>query len=84
MNTLEVLRRYLEQRASIDPQSVTLEARLEDLGVDSLILIDLMFEMEDKFNVRIPDKDADRRPSNVGELVTLFDSLVAQGQRAGT
>ncbi len=90
MTTLEELRRYLEKRASIEPEKVTLDARLEDIGVDSLILIDLMFDLEDKFNVRIPDQDTDKRPTTVGELVALFDTLVAQGagaqggQRVGT
>jgi acyl carrier protein len=75
MQTLELLRQYLQKKASIDPTRVTPEARLEDIGVDSLILIDLMFELEESLNVRVPDMDS--RPTTVAELIDLFDALSA-------
>jgi acyl carrier protein len=75
MQTLELLRQYLQKKASIDPARVTPEARLEDIGVDSLILIDLMFELEESLNVRVPDMDS--RPTTVAELIDLFDALSA-------
>ena len=75
MQTLELLRDYLEKKASIDPARVTPEARLEDIGVDSLILIDLMFELEESLDVRVPDMDS--RPTTVAELIDLFDALSA-------
>ncbi len=77
MQTLELLRQYLQKKASIDPAKVTPEARLEDIGVDSLILIDLMFELEESLNVRVPDMDMDSRPTTVAELIDLFDALSA-------
>jgi acyl carrier protein len=77
MQTLELLRRYLKTKASIDPARVAPEARLEDIGVDSLILIDLMFELEESLNVRVPDMDMDSRPTTVAELIDLFDALSA-------
>ena len=77
MQTLELLRQYLQKKASIDPTRVTPEARLEDIGVDSLILIDLMFELEESLNVRVPNMDMDSRPTTVAELIDLFDALSA-------
>lgn len=77
MQTLELLRQYLQTKASIDPARVTPEARLEDIGVDSLILIDLMFELEESLNVRVSDMDMDSRPTTVAELTELFDALSA-------
>jgi acyl carrier protein len=82
MQTLELLREYLQKKASIDPAKVTPEARLEDIGVDSLILIDLMFELEESLNVRVPDIDT--RPTTVAELTQLFDSLSAPQLKTGT
>ena len=77
MQTLELLRQYLQKKASIDPARVSPEARLEDIGVDSLILIDLMFELEESLNVRVPNMDMDSRPTTVAELIDLFDALSA-------
>jgi acyl carrier protein len=75
MQTLELLRDYLLRKVSIDPDKVTPEARLEDIGVDSLVLIDLMFELEESLNVRVTDMDS--RPTTVTELIELFDALSA-------
>jgi acyl carrier protein len=75
MQTLELLRDYLFRKVSIDPAKITPEARLEDIGVDSLVLIDLMFELEESLNVRVTDMDS--RPTTVAELIELFDALSA-------
>jgi len=82
MQTLELLRQYLQAKASIDPGKVTPDAKLEDIGVDSLILIDLMFELEESLNVRVPDVDT--RPATVSELTQLFDSLAGAQLKTGT
>jgi acyl carrier protein len=82
MQTIELLRDYLFRKASIDAAKVTPDARLEDIGVDSLILIDLMFELEETLNVRV--LDVDMRPATVSELTQLFDSLAATQQKTGT
>ena len=54
MDTLELLRDFIKRRVANPPEEITLESRLEDVGVDSLTLLDLMFDMEDKFGVRMP------------------------------
>jgi len=82
MQTLELLRHYLQTRASINPARVTPDAKLVDIGVDSLILIDLMFELEESLNVRV--LDVDTRPTTVSELTQLFDSLAATQLKTGT
>lgn len=82
MQTLELLRDYLFRKASIDAAKVTPDARLADIGVDSLILIDLMFELEETLNVRV--LDVDMRPTTVSELTQLFDSLAATQHKTGT
>jgi acyl carrier protein len=82
MQTIELLRQYLQTKATIDPAKVVPEASLVDIGVDSLILIDLMFELEESLNVRVPDVDT--RPNTVSELTQLFDTLVAAQLKTGT
>jgi len=82
MQTLELLRQYLQTKASIDPAKVVPEAKLEDIGIDSLILIDLMFELEESMNVRVPSLD--KNPTTVAELIDLFDALQASQVKTGT
>jgi acyl carrier protein len=73
MDTLQLLQEFLKRRVNNPPESITLEMRLEDIGVDSLTLLDLMFDMEDKFGVRMPDDLP--RPETVGELIDIFEKL---------
>lgn len=73
MNTLQLLQEFLKRRVNNPPESLSLEMRLEDIGVDSLTLLDLMFDMEDKFGVRMPDDLP--RPETVGELIDIFEKL---------
>ena len=82
MQTIELLREYLQTKASVDPAKVTPEAKLEEIGVDSLILLDLMFELEESLNVRVPDVDT--RPTTISELTQLFDSLATSQLKTGT
>jgi acyl carrier protein len=67
------------------PESITAESSFEGLGVDSLDLINLSFEVEERFNVEIPD-DALSSIRTVGDmargvLVLLEAKAGAEPQR---
>jgi acyl carrier protein len=45
----------------ISPEEVVPEASfIDDLGADSLDIVELVMAMEEEFNVEIPDEDAER------------------------
>lgn len=73
MDTLQLLQEFVKRRVSNPPETIAVEMRLEEIGVDSLTLLDLMFDMEDKFGVRMPDDLP--RPETVGELIAIFEKL---------
>jgi acyl carrier protein len=55
VRTREILGRHLK----IDPGALRADNRLrEDLGADSLDLIELIYEFEEAFETRIPDEQA--------------------------
>lgn len=57
-----------------DESKVTLEASFrEDLGADSLDLVELIMAFEDKFGAEISDEDA-QKITTVGEAVKYIDS----------
>jgi len=76
MKSLAVIREFLGSRLGIGPEKVLPEVLLADLGVDSLMLVELMFEFEDRFNV-IPGRDF-AGPTTVGDLASLMDRLRAE------
>ena len=49
------------------------QAKLDDLDVDSLMLAEIMFEFEDRFNLTL--RRNLKSPRTVGELVALMDRL---------
>lgn len=73
METLTYLREMLQERLGTDPATVTPETSLETLGVDSLMLLDLMFEFEEKLSITLPSDLP--RPETVQELLDAFAEL---------
>ena len=73
MDSIGLIREFLHDRLGISPDSVIPEAPLDDLGVDSLMLLELMFEFEDRFGITL-SKDL-KSPKTVGEMAALMDRL---------
>jgi acyl carrier protein len=60
----------------IPPESVTIDSTFEDLKVDSLDGINLLFAMEGEFDIDIPD-DAARQIRSVRDMVEGIEKLLA-------
>lgn len=73
MDSIGLIREFLNDRLGVAAESVVPGAPLSELGVDSLMLLELMFEFEDRCGVTL-SKDL-KTPKTVGEMVTLMDSL---------
>lgn len=71
---LETMQDLLQERLGIDRDKVTLDAGLEDLGIDSLMQIELLFDFEDKYKVKIPDVTT--RPTTIGELLAIIEPFI--------
>jgi len=74
-DNLTLLSEFLQKRENIDPARVTPEASLDELKVDSLLLLELLFEFEDKLGVSIPHDIPP--PKTVGDLLGIVDGLRA-------
>ena len=66
---LALTREHLADALRVDPGRIHEETRFrEDLQADSLDLVELLVELEDRYGVRIPDEEA-ARIRTVGEAV---------------
>ena len=75
MQSIELIRNFLYDRLGVEAEQVVADAGLADLGVDSLMLAELMFEAEDLWGITI---DAGMLiPKTVGDMVKLLDGLLA-------
>ena len=72
-DNLTLLSEFLQKRENIDPARVTPAASLEELKVDSLLLLELLFEFEDKLGVSIPHDIPP--PKTVRDLLGMVDGL---------
>jgi acyl carrier protein len=61
----------------IPPETVTIDSTFEELKIDSLDGINLIFALESEFNVDIPDDDA-RAIRSVRQMAQGIAQLVAQ------
>lgn len=75
MSHLPIIRQILHERLRIDPESVTAERTLAELKVDSLRMLDLMFDLEERLDLVLTKDLPPVR--TVGELDALLDRLVA-------
>lgn len=74
----------LAQQAMLDPGDIAPDASLESLGVDSLGLVEIVFAIEEEFDIQIPfnanEPDAKEFDiSSVGSIVSAIEALVAGG-----
>ncbi|MEW6540002.1 MAG: acyl carrier protein [Bacillota bacterium] len=61
------------EQLGVDEEEVTIEASfVDDLGADSLDLVELVMAFEEAFEIRIPDEDAEKIRT-VGDAVTYID-----------
>ncbi|MFW8634686.1 acyl carrier protein [Cribrihabitans pelagius] len=54
MSTQDKVIAIIAEQAVLEPSDVTLDSRLEDLGIDSLGLVESIFAIEEAFDITIP------------------------------
>lgn len=70
-DNLNIIKDYLERHADNPPENLTLETKLDELGIDSMGLLELIFEIEDKYGIRLPDNVT--TPETVEQLLELIE-----------
>ncbi len=58
---MEKVKNLIAEELAVDPSEVTAEASfIDDLGADSLDVVELVMAMEEEFDLEIPDEDAEK------------------------
>ena len=71
--TYEQLCAILVRDYQLQPEALALTAPLEDLGIDSLGLAELLFNVEDELRITLPPEAVDLE--TVGDVVRYLDEL---------
>jgi acyl carrier protein len=70
---LEIVRGFLHERLNVDPAKVVPEATLAELAVDSLTLMELFFEFEERLDITLAQGMP--TPQTIGELLGIIKGL---------
>lgn len=74
MSTFDRVKKVVVTQLEVSEDEVTPTASfVDDLGADSLDVVELVMGLEEEFDVEIPDEDAEKI-ATVGDAVTYVDS----------
>lgn len=75
-NIAEDVKAIIVEKLGVDPSEVTETASFtNDLGADSLDIVELIMDFEKKFEIEIDDNDADKI-STVGDAIKYIEEIV--------
>lgn len=72
MATIDTVKEVLEENLDINPESVNDDSTFDSLGIDSLDMVELICDLEEKCDVDFGEPGGLK---TVGELVEYIDSL---------
>jgi acyl carrier protein len=79
-DAFEQVKTIIVDLLGVEPDKVTRDARFrEDLGADSLDLVELIMEFEERFGETISDEDA-QKLQTVGQVVDYVEQRIVAGE----
>jgi acyl carrier protein len=78
MSVAEKVKSIIVEQLGVEADEVTAEASFtEDLGADSLDIVELVMAFEEEFGIEIPDEDAEKI-GRVQEAVSYIETHAAE------
>ena len=75
MAVYEDVRDVVVEQLSVSPDQVKLDSKIiEDLGADSLDVVELVMALEEKFGIEIPDSESEKLVS-IKDVVDYIENL---------
>ncbi len=78
----ELTRRILKVIADsqkLPPEKVTIDSTFEELGIDSLDGVNILFALENEFNINIPDEGV-QSLRTMRQMVEALEKIIPGGQ----
>ena len=75
--------RIIAEQAMIEPSDVSMTDTMQDLGIDSMGLVECIFALEEEFDIEVPfnanePDSSDFDISSVGSVVAGIEALIAR------
>lgn len=73
----EKIKKILAEQLDVDAEEMSLDTKIaDDLGADSLDVVELLMAIEDEFDVEIPDEEIERLKT-IGDVVEYIQNNMA-------
>ena len=79
---IERVRKVIATSKRIPEERVTIDSAFEELGIDSMDAVEILFALENEFDISIPDEEV-KTVRNVRQMVEGVERLLA-AKSAGT
>ncbi len=76
MSSLPTIQRMMVEQFDLKLENLTPDATLESLGLDSLSVIEFMFNLEDELKIKLPDERVEIK--TLQDVTNLVDRIVAE------
>ena len=73
-SSFDFIRQTLIDKFEVDAELISLEATMETMGLDSLTMVELLFDVSEKYGIEIPTDKLDF--TTLGEAVVLIDEAL--------
>ena len=80
MSSIQIIQRMMVEQFNLKLEKLTPEATLESLGLDSLSVIEFMFNLEDELKIKLPDERVEIK--TLQDVTNLVDKILAEQQPA--
>ncbi len=74
MTPYAFMSQVLTEKYDVDREAISPEATLTELGLDSLTIVELLFDVEDEFGIEVPEERATFQ--TLAEAAALVDELI--------
>ena len=74
MSSFDYIKQLLIEKHDVKPEMIRPETKFTELGLDSLSIAELLFDVADKYDIDIPDERANF--TTLGEGAALVDELI--------
>ena len=74
MTPYAFLAQVLNEKYDVDREAISPEATLSELGLDSLTVVEVLFDVEDEFDIEVPEERATFQ--TLAEAAALVEELV--------
>lgn len=76
MSSLQTIQRMMVEQFDLKLENLTSDAQLESLGLDSLSVIEFMFNLEDELKIKLPDERVEIK--TIQDVANIVDRIIAE------